>query len=309
MAGDARWSCLAEHLPAKSKENSWACLTLEVAGFLIEVEHDEFCAMDVVEAVHGKSDQSLAISIGGLISKLPGAPRPKETTRRGRKANFHRTSVIRRILHFYGVLVISSEKRLVLNPLITGDLSVDVNELRLTSIETHVPPSFYPSSFIPPYLEPDLNLLEERWIELHRCSFRTSLVIAKQILNDSVFDLDFYPDAFPCLRFTQGRQNDYATVTQQYLDAALPDQDFCINDVPTKTAHRLISMIIQPDVLRRWDVDASLHVHHVCRNRDCVLPSHHVLMLQPLHQHLHKSEGAFDHGSITGDEFPFTVTH
>ena len=327
MSGDPRWSALAHHLPSP-KQESWKRL-IPIAAFLAEATDEKYSAGEIEEAIYGERDQakakSQAKSIGHLLAKLPGAKRPSPTvkTKNGcrRKGRFHQTKALQKRLHSYGVIDIQSNGAARLNPLISGDMSVDINERCLTSIETNVAFPFYPSSFIPPYPSSDLELLEQRWAELHQCSFQISLIIVRQLLRDSLFDDDFFSDSFPCLRFQQGstftKQGDptYATITQQYLDASLPEYGFIIPKnkieprlVPTLTAHRLVQHICQPDALRRWEVDNSIHVHHVCRNRNCVNPFHHVLMLQPLHQHLHKSEGDFDHGSIA-EEFPFKITH
>jgi hypothetical protein len=317
-------ACLAEHLP-DPKHQSWERF-FRIAKFYAGAEDDKYCASEIASSIYGDTDEakadSYAKSIGHLLGKLPRLSRPKATvkTKNGKQqwGRFHKTKAVQRILHSYGVLERHNNGEMCINPLISGDLSVDVNQLSLTSIESRVPPLFYPLSFIPPYRDSDLELLEQRWKELHQCSFQTSLIIVRQILSDSIFDIDFYPDALPCLRFQQTKQGDrtYATIIQKYLDAALPEHGFTIPKdkteprlVPTTTAHRLVQHVCQPDALRRWEDDASTHVHHVCRSKDCILPMHHVLMLQPLHQHLHKSEGDFDHGSITGEEFPFTATH
>ena len=320
MAGDPRWSALAHHLPVPKKQ-SWERL-IPIAAFLAEATDEQYSAGEIGEAIYGQRDQataqSQAKSIGHLLAKLPGAKRPSPTvkTKNGcrRKGRFYKTKALQERLHSYGVIDMQSNGAARLNPLISGDLSVDINERCLTSIGTNVALPFYPSSFIPPYRDADLELLEQRWAELHQCSFHTSLIIVRQLLSDSIFDDDFYPDALPCLRFQQGRTSTnqgnptYATITQQYLDAALPEYGFTIPRdkteprlVPTLTAHRLVQHICQPDALRRWEDDNSIHVHHVCRNRNCVNPFHHVLMLQPLHQHLHKSEGDFTHGSISDE--------
>tara|TARA_Y100000593_G_scaffold22657_1_gene45094 strand:- start:9 stop:989 length:981 start_codon:yes stop_codon:yes gene_type:complete len=312
MAGDPRWSALVHHLPAP-KQESWKRL-MPIAAFLAEATDAQYSAGEIGEAIYGERDQATAKSIGHLLAKLPGSKRPSPTvkTKNGcrLKGRFYKTKALQERLRSYGVIDIQGNGALCINSLITGDISKDVNQRCLTSIETNVALPFYPSSFIPPYPPSDLRLLEQRWAELHQCSFHTSLIIVRQILNDSIFDDDFYPDALPCLRFSKTKQGNatYATITQQYLDAALPEHGFTIPRnkaeprlVPTLTAHRLVQHVVQPDALRRWEDDPSTHVHHVCRSRDCVLPSHHVLMLQPLHQHLHKSEGDFTHGSISNE--------
>lgn len=311
---DARWSCLADQLPVP-KEASWERLA-EIAEFFADAEDDKYCASEIEEAIYGETDQaksrSHAKSIGHLLAKLPGASRPKPTvkTKNGdrRKGRFHKTNALQQRLHSYGVLERQDDGEMCVNPLITGNFSIDVNQRSLSTNRTLIPLSFYPCSFIPPYTEADLEVLEERWHAIHgfSFSFMTALTVSKQVLNDSIFDDDFSYDRFPCLRFKLGRNDaryGYAVITQQYLDAALPNQGFRTQDLPTITAHRLINMIVQPDELKRWDHGGrTKHLHHCCRSVDCIMPSHHVIILDKLHQQIHKSAGHFDHGSIVGDD-------
>ena len=156
MSGDPRWSALLCHLPTP-KQESWKRL-IPIAAFLAEATDEKYSAGEIEEAIYGERDQAKAQaqakSIGHLLAKLPGSKRPSPTvkTKNGyrRKGRFHQTKALQKRLHSYGVIDIQSNGAARLNPLISGDISVDINERCLTSIETNVALPFYPSSYIPP---------------------------------------------------------------------------------------------------------------------------------------------------------------
>ena len=307
MNGDGRlWAVIAREI-TNPRERNWKRL-VRAAPWLAKHNEDEFCVRDVLLGVYGKAPTGMARSLGRLIRSLPGVP---EARKKGVRINgkpttipVYRTRVVRSVLQDHAILIRDNSGTLCLNPLITGNFKDDISSVDLSSIkinERRISSSrFSYSSFLPPYSEATLDMLDQRWLATHGLPFRPSYLVAKSILDNSIPDEEPFRSSFPCLRFTLGmKDKGYTNVTQIYLDQALPKAGLAIDILPTRTAHRLIKMVESPDELKMWKYGGDdKHIHHECFQTDCVCPSHLVITDKRIHTEIHKSLGQYNHGSL-----------
>tara|TARA_A100001037_G_scaffold160291_1_gene144454 strand:+ start:380 stop:1312 length:933 start_codon:yes stop_codon:yes gene_type:complete len=299
----AQFAALAHALP-NPKAESWKRLT-SIADWLVGYCGDAFTSKQLVVELYGEPNAGQSRSLGRLLSSLPSRPKSKRTSRmvNGRRisCDIWSTAEVRQILRDHAVILSQESGKMIRNPAMTGVYASD-------SAETTIPPlgtmNIRPSSLIRSFGIREMQILDGIWRFQHArpYSFTTSLKVVHALLDNSIWERkNGQDDQFPCLRFTAGtKDNGYVSINNWWLERLFPEETITIDDLPTKTASRLVAMVEFPEDLKDWaSADGrNRHVHHLCRTRNCILPKHLMILKAGTHKHIHMINGEPDHPAV-----------